>query len=80
MITMTQLGNVGIGRMFYHENALFVVAPFNWEEERYLNLCVATFNETAEFTIGEEYYFGDLVEVEEIDPKKLKKVLDNLRN
>ena len=77
MITMAQLGNVGIGRMFFYENAIFVVAPFNWEEERYLNLCVATCSDTTDFEIGEEYYFGDLVEVEEIDPKKLKKVLDN---
>ena len=36
-----EIGNIGIGGVFAYEDAIFVVMPFNWEENKYKNLCIA---------------------------------------
>jgi hypothetical protein len=71
-----EVGNVGVGRVFAHNNALFVVAPFDWVEEKYSNICIATKNHD-DYDIGREYWFNENTMVTEIDTNELKKLLDN---
>lgn len=73
---MIEVGNVGIGGVFAYKDALFVVLPFNWEENKYKNLCIAVRN-PFEYDTGNEYYFNENTMVKEIDKKDLKTLLDN---
>lgn len=43
--------NIGVGELFIYNETVFVVMPFNWEEERYLSLCLLTVE-----TDFDEYY------------------------
>ena len=72
---MVEVGNVGIGNVFAYEDALFVVMPFNWAEEKYYNLCIAVKN-PFDYNVGNEYYFTDETMVKEISVKDLKTLLD----
>ena len=80
---MIQIGNVGVGRLFLYNGGLFVVMPFDWDAEQYLNMCIATRNND-EFDIGEYYLFDEMQEVQEIStdalkdfiPKDFEKVVD----
>lgn len=71
-----EIGNVGIGGVFAYEDAIFVVMPFNWEENKYKNLCIAVRN-PFDYDVGNEYYFNENTMVTEITKKDLKKLLDN---
>lgn len=72
---MIEVGNVGIGGVFAYKDALFVVLPFDWQENRYNNLCIAVRN-PEEFDVGNEYYFEADTKVKEIEKKDLKTLLD----
>lgn len=72
---MIEVGNVGIGGVFAYEGALFVVMPFNWDEYKYNNLCIAVRN-CEEYDVGNEYHFLETTMVKEIDKKDLKTLLD----
>ena len=80
---MALVGNVGIGEMFLYNGGLFVVMPFNWEYEKYYNLCVATRNHD-DYEIGSEIWLDENVEVEKVPvsdlkdfiPKDFEKVVD----
>ena len=75
---MVEVGNVGIGNVFAYEEALFVVMPFNWEENKYNNLCIAVRNQF-DYDVGNEYHFDEHTMVKEISQTDLKKLLDNRR-
>lgn len=80
---MAQVGNVGIGEMFLYNGSLFVVMPFDWEDEKYYNLCIATRNHD-DYETGSLYWLDEKVEVvkvpnsdlKDLIPKEFKKVLD----
>ena len=71
---MTQLGNVGIGKLFVYNNGLFVVTPFDWNAEKYFNLCIATRNRD-DYEVGDYYEFDERIEVHEISTAVLKGLL-----
>lgn len=75
---LEMIKNIGVGELFIYNGTVFVVMPFNWEEEKYLNLCLLTvetdFNECYEK--GEFYWIDEEIEVEKISQEKLKKLLD----
>lgn len=73
--TMVEVGNVGIGNVFAYEEALFVVMPFNWEENKYNNLCIAVRN-PFDYDVGNEYHFDENTMVKEISQSDLKLLLD----
>lgn len=73
--TMVEVGNVGIGNVFAYDDALFVVMPFNWEENKYNNLCIAVRN-PFNYDVGNEYHFDEHTMVKEISQKDLKLLLD----
>ena len=70
--------NIGVGELFIYEESIFVVMPFNWEEERYLNLCLLTVEVDCDsyYEKGEYYWIDEETEVEKISQEKLKKLLD----
>lgn len=72
---MVEVGNVGIGNVFAYEDALFVVMPFNWEENKYNNLCIAVRN-PFDYDVGNEYHFPENTRVKEISVKDLRTLLD----
>jgi hypothetical protein len=72
---MIEVGNVGIGGVFAYDGALFVVMPFDWDEYKYNNLCIAVRNHE-EYDVGNEYHFLETTMVKEIDKKDLKTLLD----
>lgn len=72
---MIEVGNIGIGGVFAYDDALFVVLPFNWEENKYKNLCIAVRN-PFEYDTGNEYCFDENTMVKEIEKKDLKTLLD----
>lgn len=72
---MVEIGNVGIGNVFAYEDALFVVMPFNQEEDRYNNLCIAVKN-PFDYDVGNEYHFPESAMVKEISVTDLKSLLD----
>jgi hypothetical protein len=75
---LEMIGNIGVGELFIHEESIFVVMPFNWEEERYLNLCLLTVEVDCDsyYEKGEYYWIDEEIEVEKISKEKLKKLLD----
>ena len=75
---LEMIGNIGVGELFIHEESIFVVMPFNWEEERYLNLCLLTVEVDCDsyYEKGEYYWIDEETEVEKISQEKLKKLLD----
>lgn len=68
---MIQVGNVGVGKVFLYDGALFVVMPFDWDSEKYFNLCIASDNDES-YEVGEYYDFKEVTEVEEVSSKALK--------
>ncbi len=71
MMIMAQVGNVGIGQMFLYNKAVFVVLPFDWEDEKYYNLCVATRNYD-DYDIGDKIWLDEKEEVEYIPVARIK--------
>jgi hypothetical protein len=68
---MAQVGNVGIGGMFLYNGAIFVVMPFDWEDEKYYNLCVATRNRD-DYDIGDKMWLDEKVEVQYVPAARIK--------
>ena len=75
---LEMIGNIGVGELFIYEESIFVVMPFNWEEERYLNLCLLTVETDCDeyYEKGEFYWFDEETKVKKISQKELKKLLD----
>ncbi len=73
---LEMIGNIGVGGMFIYDETLFVVLPFDWEEERYLNLCIATKNPCGDYEKGEFYWLDETIIVQEISKEILNKMLD----
>ena len=71
---MIELGNVGVGDLFVYDGALFVVMPFNWEENKYKNLCIAVKN-PFEYDKGNEYCFMETTMVQPITKTELKQFI-----
>jgi len=66
------VGNVGVGQMFLYDKSLFVVMPFDWEDEKYYNLCVATRNRN-KYDIGDKIWLDEKEIIEEyISEARLK--------
>lgn len=68
---MAQVGNVGIGEMFLYNGAVFVVMPFDWENEKYYNLCVATRNHD-DYEIGNKVWLDEKVAVKYVPVAQIK--------
>ena len=49
--------------------------PFNWEENKYNNLCIAVRN-PFDYDVGNEYHFDENTMVKEISQKDLRLLLD----
>lgn len=71
---MIELGNVAIGELFIHNGGLFVVLPFDYEEEKYYNLCIATRNHD-DYDVTEKYYFDETIMVEYLPSMMLKQFI-----
>ena len=68
---MEALGNVGIGDLFLYDKSVFVVMPFDWVDEKYYCLCLATRNRD-KYDIGDKCYFDKNTMVECIPTSRLK--------
>ena len=68
------VGNVMVGGVFEYNGGLFAVMPFDWNEMRYTNLCIATRNH-CDYDMGETYFFREDLEVTPIDRAELKKFI-----
>lgn len=75
---MTRYYDVAVGRMFKFMGALFMVLPFDWEEDKYLNMCVWSNN--SNYEVGCRYEFFDETPVVEVDEKLLEKLHSLLDN
>lgn len=71
---MIELGNVAIGELFVYNGGLFVVLPFDYEEEKYYNLCIATRNRD-DYETTEKYYFDETIMVEYLPSMMLKEFI-----
>lgn len=71
---MAQVGNVGIGEMFLYNGAIFVGMPFDWEDEKYYNLCVATRNHD-DYDIGDKIFLDEKTEVKRVHAVHIKKLI-----
>lgn len=65
------VGNVGVGQMFLYDKSIFVVLPFDCEDEKYYNLCVATRNRN-NYDIGDKIWLDENEMVERITVARLK--------
>ena len=71
---MIELGNVGLGGVFSYEESLFVVLPFDFAVDKYLNICIYSTN--GNYDKGSEYWFKDDTMVNSISLAKVKTLLD----
>lgn len=69
-----EVGNVAVGELFAYNGGLFVVLPFDWEEEKYYNLCLATRNHD-DYDQGEKYWFDENTMVEYVPSLLLKEFI-----
>ena len=69
---MTRYFDVGVGKVFKFMRALFVVLPFEWEKNTYLNMCV--WSKNSDYEVGRKYRFFDETLVVEVDEKLLEKL------
>ena len=74
-VMMIELGNVGLGEVFSHDESLFAVLPFDFAVDKYLNLCLYSPNDN--YDRGSEYWFKESTMVNVIPTKKVKTLLDN---
>lgn len=70
---MEQVGNVGIGQIFMYNKAIFVVMPFDWEDEKYYNLCVASRN--CDYDIGDKMWLDEKEVVQCVPSCNLKDLI-----
>lgn len=75
---MTRYYDVAVGKMFEFMGALFVVLPFDWEEDKYLNMCV--WSKSHCYEVGCKYEFFNDTSVVEVDEKLLEKLHSLLDN
>lgn len=75
---MTRYYDVAVGKMFKFMGALFVVLPFDWEEDKYLNMCV--WSKHLSYEAGCKYEFFNETPVVEVDEKLLEKLHSLLDN
>lgn len=75
---MTRYYDVAVGKMFKFMGALFVVLPFDWEEDKYLNMCV--WSKHPNYEAGSKYEFFNETPVVEVDEKLLEKLHSMLDN
>ena len=73
---MLEVGNINIGGLFVYNGGLFVCLPFDWEDEKYYNLCIATRNHD-DYERGEKYFFDDNLMVEVVEMSQLKTFIPN---
>jgi hypothetical protein len=65
------VGNIGVGEMFLYDKSIFVVMPFDWGDEKYYNLCVATRNRD-KYDIGDKIWLDEKEIVKCITVARLK--------
>ena len=75
IVMMIELGNVGLGEVFSYDESLFVVLPFDFAVDKYLNICLYSANDN--YDRGSEYWFKESTMVNAIPTKKVKTLLDN---
>ena len=75
---MTRYYDVAVGKMFKSIGALFVVMPFDLEEDVYFNVCV--WSKNTNYEAGCKYVFLDETPVVEVDEKLLEKLHSLLDN
>jgi hypothetical protein len=73
---MLEVGNINIGGLFVHNGGLFVCLPFDWEDEKYYNLCIATRNRD-DYETGEKYFFDNNLMVFTVGTSQLKTFIPN---
>lgn len=71
---MIELGNVGLGEVFSHDESLFAVLPFDFAVDKYLNLCL--YSRNVNYDKGSEYWFDENTMVNSISLAKVKTLLD----
>ena len=71
---MIELGNVGIGEVFSYDESLFVVLPFDFSVDKYLNICL--YSRNGNYDKGDEYWFNENTMVNSISLAKVKILLD----
>ena len=71
---MIELGNVGIGEVFSYDESLFVVLPFDFTVDKYLNICL--YSRNSNYDKGDEYWFNENTMVNSISLAKVKTLLD----
>lgn len=71
---MIEVGNVGIGEMFLYNGAVFVVMPFDWEDEKYYNLCVATRNHD-DYDLGDKVWLDENTKVTPMPVARVKEFI-----
>ena len=76
---MIRIGDVAVGEAFVYNGGLFVVMPFDWENETYPNLCIATRNHD-DYDVGEPYGFNPMTEVKDVPLAKLKDFIQRVDN
>lgn len=67
---MIRVGNVGVGQMFLYNGAVFVVMPFNCDDRKYYNLCIATRN--YDYGLGDQIWLDEMVEVQYISTSMVR--------
>ena len=77
-MTRTRYYDVAVDKMFEFMGALFVVLPFDWEEDKYLNMCV--WSKSPCYEVGCKYEFFNDTSVVEVDEKLLEKLHSLLDN
>ena len=74
IVMMIELGNVGMGGVFSYDESLFVVLPFDFAVDKYLNICLYSANDN--YDKGSEYWFDENTMVNSISLAKVKTLLD----
>ena len=76
MKVMTRYYDVQVGGMFKFMGALFVVMPYDWEEDVYLNLCL--FSKSPSYKVGCKYSFFNDTPVIKVNKKTLENLYSSL--
>ena len=71
---MIEIGNVGLGEVFSHDESLFAVLPFDFAVDKYLNLSL--YSRNGNYDKGSEYWFDENTMVNSISLAKVKTLCD----
>lgn len=75
---MTRYYDVAVvGKLFKLDGALFMVLPFDWEKDTYFNMCICSKNPIFEVGCEYEFFYEEVVEVDEKVLEKLNSLLDD---